>query len=264
MQPAAPALPALPVTPLTDEQKAELKTLAEGATPGPWRSTWDDEADPADLNEVVVETVAPQEKPYGSVVVGLLWYDGPHAACTRENSAYIAAANPAATLSLLAENARLSLLLEEERRKSEQLVDDLERAGQAGVCIQQLMLHGTIDTFRAAEMMEALSSDEWHEYHRLGKYTPKPEAAATCQRDCQKCEKAENRTGSELLDLMLCPSQMPNPHKDPNFLGCWGNAECPCDSKCPEDCPLYMAPEPEAAAAGSGVGLQGEEGGGRG
>jgi len=47
--------------------------------------------------------------------------------------------------------------------------------------------------------------------------------------------------------------------KDPNLLGCWGNSSCPCDSKCPEDCPLYFPDESEPAPTGGEGSREGEE-----
>jgi len=67
---------------------------------------------------------------------------------------------------------------------------------------------------------------------------------SACLQECSSCQKGESRTGSALLNAMLSPSQPVNPHKDPEFWGCWGNAECPCNSKFPEaDCPCYLPAE---------------------
>ena len=93
-----------PTAPLSITERIKLQRLAEAATPGVWRSAWHDEPTANCFDEVAVE--APDSTDlYGKCVVGLLWYDGPHAGCTAENAAYIAEACPAAMLRLLAQLA---------------------------------------------------------------------------------------------------------------------------------------------------------------
>jgi hypothetical protein len=74
---------------------ALIEARLESATPGPWRSTWDDDPFPiSDLNEqVVIEAPnSPGADIFARMVVGVGCYDGLDASCTRENAALIAAA----------------------------------------------------------------------------------------------------------------------------------------------------------------------------
>jgi hypothetical protein len=90
------------VVPMPAEQRGELKRLAAAATPGPWRSCWEYEPDVNDLNEVAIVSTAPSLGGAEKFVMGLIWYDGPHAGCTKENAAYIAAVSPDVALATLA------------------------------------------------------------------------------------------------------------------------------------------------------------------
>jgi len=98
----AEALPAI------DSDALELK--ARAATPGDWRNYWVvDEEDAADAH-VILASNAPNADPAsilrvsdgGTLVVGVLYYDGHHVACTRENAEHITAANPKTLLALIA------------------------------------------------------------------------------------------------------------------------------------------------------------------
>lgn len=100
------------VVPMPAEKRAELKRLAEAATPGPWRSVWEEEnPDPNSHDEKAIIPLNPREGGYGDFVTGLIWYDGPHAGCTKQDAAYIAAVSPDVVLDLLAENEKLSAAL---------------------------------------------------------------------------------------------------------------------------------------------------------
>lgn len=69
----------------------ELEALCAAATPGPWRSTWSDPPNESDLDETIVESMAPDlPRPVDRFVVGSLWYDGPHTGCSEPNAALIA------------------------------------------------------------------------------------------------------------------------------------------------------------------------------
>ncbi len=61
----------------------EARSLCAAATPGPWRSGWDDEPD--DEAPIIASDA-------GSPVVAGMWWDGPRGACTREDAALIARA----------------------------------------------------------------------------------------------------------------------------------------------------------------------------
>ncbi len=74
------------VTPKPAVDLEAMRVLAEKATPGPWEDTWDQVAESSTDDEVAVAG------PDGRLVVGLIWYDGHHTACHKENAAFIAAA----------------------------------------------------------------------------------------------------------------------------------------------------------------------------
>lgn len=62
----------------------QLIKLGERATPGPWRSHWDDEPkSPEDDAVISAEN--------GELVVGTAYYDGPMTACGKEDAAFIVA-----------------------------------------------------------------------------------------------------------------------------------------------------------------------------
>ncbi len=80
--------------PVTDEDLDVIEARAAAATPGPWRSTWEDDNRPPLVDscddEIVVEAVG---RTGGErLVVGTMYYDGRWPACTEPNSAFIAAA----------------------------------------------------------------------------------------------------------------------------------------------------------------------------
>lgn len=77
---------------MTTEVKPNLRTLAERATPGPWRSAWAEQGKREDDAAIV----GPDDKP----VVSCVQYDGIWAACSEPNSAYIAAASPSVAIEL--------------------------------------------------------------------------------------------------------------------------------------------------------------------
>lgn len=64
--------------------------LAERATPGPWRNTWGDEPHPDFGETCSVEAVG--RSGIERLVVGSIWWDGPHVACRENDSEFIAAA----------------------------------------------------------------------------------------------------------------------------------------------------------------------------
>lgn len=81
---------------------SELKRLAEAATPGPWQT------------ELAYPIIKPAYPARGSIASALIWQDG-H---------FIAAANPAAVLALIAENEALRGVLE---------IDPRHHVGQATI-----------------------------------------------------------------------------------------------------------------------------------
>ena len=94
MTPQSPA----PVAgrPLTAEDVAELKRLAEAATPGPWKAC-------GTIYEHMNCEVRSGRKGEGQAIAQV--WDGPNAF---KDGQWIAAASPAAFLALIAENERLS------------------------------------------------------------------------------------------------------------------------------------------------------------
>ncbi len=87
-----------------------IERTARAATPGTWRNHWDvDEEDAAD-EHVIVSSDAPhtdsssitRTSDGGTLVVGVLYYDGHHVACTRENAEHITSASPRTVMALIA------------------------------------------------------------------------------------------------------------------------------------------------------------------
>jgi hypothetical protein len=74
-----------------------LKAQHAAATQGKWKSAWEDQVDQHvdDENVVIYAPDAPKEQ---HMVVGLIYYDGNWAACTRPNAAAIATQHNAASL----------------------------------------------------------------------------------------------------------------------------------------------------------------------
>jgi hypothetical protein len=80
---------------ITPKELDAIDARAAAATAEPWVSLWTEKGlpalDPNDHDEVVIE--APQQGSfYDKVIVGSIWYDGPHAACSQPNAAFIASA----------------------------------------------------------------------------------------------------------------------------------------------------------------------------
>jgi hypothetical protein len=79
----------------------EARALREAATPGPWRSAWDD-PEPApgvDWREGAViyrEGTSPHDD-HACHIVSQEWYDGPLTTCLQDDAALIAAAPDLAT-----------------------------------------------------------------------------------------------------------------------------------------------------------------------
>jgi hypothetical protein len=75
---------------------ARLRAITErqmAATPGPWRSTWDDdqpERDDAPWDTTIIESLDADTDPKERMVVGTMYYDGLWAACSAPNAAFIA------------------------------------------------------------------------------------------------------------------------------------------------------------------------------
>lgn len=65
-----------------NEMKA-LKDRLAAASPGPWKDTWDEVANELGETETIVSAD-------GKMVFGLVWYNGLHASCRKEDSAFIA------------------------------------------------------------------------------------------------------------------------------------------------------------------------------
>ncbi len=76
------------------------RTLLAEATPGPWRSRWEEIGEGVEPEDEAV-IVAP-----GGPVLGIVWYDGPHVLVRHGDAALIAAA-PCLLADLAAEVERL-------------------------------------------------------------------------------------------------------------------------------------------------------------
>lgn len=166
--------PALPVPPLTEEQKAELKQLAEAASPGSWH-----------IDERLPKVVLSQwGLPIAHIESGREVFKG-GLAFRAKNAEYIAAASPATTLSLLAENAHLSRLLEEERRTVARMKQEHQ------VEVNQLRMEAAQWEQSALALFDAAPTPSQPEARG------KQAAAPTCQRDCQKCAGGVGLQGEE-------------------------------------------------------------------
>lgn len=88
-----------------------IKARLAAATPGPWRSAWDDGDPNAD---VTIRSLAPGLDECASYVIVASWYDGPITLCLEADAAFIAAA-PSDVAALVAEVERLRALLSETR-----------------------------------------------------------------------------------------------------------------------------------------------------
>ncbi len=110
----------------------EARTLREAATPGPWRSAWDD-PEPAPVVDwrggalIYSEGTSPYDD-HACHVVSHEWYDGPLTFCLQGDAALIAAApDLAATVEALhAEVERLRDRLSWTSGKLEAILKDLE------------------------------------------------------------------------------------------------------------------------------------------
>jgi len=98
---------------MNEERRAELRRIAEAATPGPRRSGWDDPPSATRLEaydaDVVYSTDPTLDKLDQAIVSGT-WYDGPLTGCTRENAAHIAAFDRETCLALLDAADRVAAL----------------------------------------------------------------------------------------------------------------------------------------------------------
>ena len=63
----------------------EALAICDAATPGPWSSGWDDPESEDDDEWPLIRAGR-------DAVIAGVWYDGPRAACVRENAAFIVAA----------------------------------------------------------------------------------------------------------------------------------------------------------------------------
>lgn len=96
---------------------AHLKTLAQAATPGPWRSSWDDPRDEVTGERpwLIKSATLNANALLGDDVVCLVYWDGDNLGCTEPDAAFIAACDPTTTLGLLAEIERCHTRLEIDR-----------------------------------------------------------------------------------------------------------------------------------------------------
>lgn len=77
----------------TPERLAELRRIAEAATPGPWISPWDQtHDDPEEYGFYSAD---------GEKVAGITWIDGPQFECSEADAHHIAAFDPTTVLALL-------------------------------------------------------------------------------------------------------------------------------------------------------------------
>jgi hypothetical protein len=85
-----------------------MVATASAATPGPWRSTWDDPDRPEsciDRDQVTVQSMNKDlggEEEFARSVVALIWYDGENVSCRKKDAAHIATFSPDVAVALLA------------------------------------------------------------------------------------------------------------------------------------------------------------------
>lgn len=100
---------------MTEAELVQIEQRVAAASAGPWRSRWRELADAKqeDTESIVVppDFDRPGSHEGNRVVVGLLYYDGEHAAVTEDNAVFIAAARQDVP-ALVAEVRRLRELVE--------------------------------------------------------------------------------------------------------------------------------------------------------
>lgn len=96
------------MTRLTDDAIAAIRARVEAATPGPWRDLpgWDDATDTENNDRIVTSDYTDDNRDQRAVVVGELWYDGPHVLVAPVDATFIAAARTDVP-ALLADRAAL-------------------------------------------------------------------------------------------------------------------------------------------------------------
>ena len=114
-----------PTEALTEEMLDAIEAREKAATPGPWASTWahtEHDGVPAEqLDEAAIVSSAEGLGRDNAVVVGSLWYDGPHTICREHDAAFIAAARTDVP-ALVADDRRLRAEVERLRAENARLV----------------------------------------------------------------------------------------------------------------------------------------------
>lgn len=96
-----------------NEKLAQMESVTEAATPGPWHNTWGDawvghglrgppNRDHSLDDQVIVRSEAPEDAVGAHMVVGLIWYDGENVACSDANAEHIATFHPGVASALVA------------------------------------------------------------------------------------------------------------------------------------------------------------------
>jgi hypothetical protein len=150
----------------------EARGLLEGATPGPWRSSWD--GLPDDDLPLIYSEAGP--------VCASMWYDGPHAACTEPDAALTAAAPDLAHTVIalecerdaaLARVARLERVLAVEGGDESQAPEGWRPMSDGWVCRNGPVFDGRRSKCPRPDGREVIGSGPWWKaYHDKIVFSP--------------------------------------------------------------------------------------------
>jgi hypothetical protein len=176
-----------------------IEARANAADAGPWRSTWPDPAPAAhDLNDTIVESLAPGLSYAERMVVGTLWHDGSHAVCSEPNAAFIAAARsdvPALAALARAQAAELATLRARMVPMSDAALDAAV-AAEDRAAVDEPLLDGTDGAHPAW----------WRGHDRAAEVWSERVATAERERDEARADAARLRGFLPPVALVVCPA----------------------------------------------------------
>ncbi len=202
---------------MDDATLAGWRRLAEAATPGPWASMWEDETGPEEQDApVIVSTgVALDED---KAVVGVQYYDGYWAACTRPNAAFIASAREAVPALLAAlDEARAAHAETLDRLAEAEANLEAERAARVADAVYIASIRKNWNDACAENIHLRLARAGAEEAARLA---TERAAKAETERDEARAEVVVLRRDRPALisfDAVRAGNATPSEHTDPYF-----------------------------------------------